>query len=151
MESLPYSHTHGVQDKTDFDSVFWAIRYVFNILHLKFSYMMSDVKAEQKEWEQKGLSVQQAVDDIGRSGVLTPKVLTELYSMHAEQSTAHWWKLFHKLMFKFADGYINVPNLSTSVGYPAWWLRTVGYSNGPPPVPSSSVAMKYAYKKNKKN
>lgn len=34
-------------------------------------------------------------------------------------------------MEKYADGNIH----GVAQGYPAWWLKAVGYTKGPPPVP----------------
>lgn len=50
----------------------------------------------------------------------------------AERNLAAYRDLFDNLMFKYADGWVNVPTLGEGVGYPAWWLRVVGYAEGPP-------------------
>jgi len=50
-----------------------------------------------------------------------------------------WWKLFDTLLFRFADGWFNTPgNIGKTMNYPAWWLKQVGFQNGPPPVPTST-------------
>jgi len=40
---------------------------------------------------------------------------------------AAWWAFADTLMEIFADG-------EDGVSYPDWWLKAVGYENGPPPV-----------------
>ncbi len=34
------------------------------------------------------------------------------------------------LITKYRDGYINIPDVGKSVGYPDWWLKEVGYADG---------------------
>ena len=48
-------------------------------------------------------------------------------------------------MFKFADGYITIvgPDGALHVAsepYPDDWLKAVGYTKGPPPVPPAPAA-----------
>ena len=43
-----------------------------------------------------------------------------------------WWKLSEDLYLKYNDGYINDQKaLAQPVFYPSWWLKQVGYENGP--------------------
>ena len=47
------------------------------------------------------------------------------------------WSLSDELLFKYASGFVNTDDeMSQMVGYPAWWLQAVGYSQGPPPPPT---------------
>ena len=49
------------------------------------------------------------------------------------------------LLFKYADGYITTYDEKTgelsvqAEPYPDWWLKEVGYGDGPPPVPPSKL------------
>ena len=63
---------------------------------------------------------------------------------NAEEVTRSWWALFDELLFKYADGWRNVPTLGQGIGYPAWWLRSVGYPEGPPP-PDAAVGQVCRY------
>jgi roadblock/LC7 domain-containing protein len=60
--------------------------------------------------------------------------LTKDLTEHAAAVVADWWKLTDYLMLKYADGFVSGAN----GGYPAWWLKSVGYSKGPPPPPGSN-------------
>ncbi len=61
--------------------------------------------------------------------------LTAAFLDNADTMVATYTLLFDELLFKYADGFVNVPVIGSTVGYPAWWLRAVGYQNGPGPVP----------------
>ena len=67
-------------------------------------------------------------------------LLTEEFTRNADGIVASWWELFDQLLFKYADGWNNVPTLGQGIGYPAWWLEKVGYKNGPPPVQGQKEA-----------
>ena len=63
-------------------------------------------------------------------------MLTKAFSDNAASVVARWWKLFDVLLFKYADGWLNEPgNLGQALSYPDWWLKKVGYQNGPPSIP----------------
>ena len=48
------------------------------------------------------------------------------------------WSLSDEILFKYASGFVNeLPDkMSQMVGYPEWWLKAVGYPEGPPPPPT---------------
>ena len=62
---------------------------------------------------------------------------TELYFKVREFATSmldSWWKMPDKLIFKYADGYINTKDNFGQIDehlYPDWWLKEVGYESGP--------------------
>ena len=56
-------------------------------------------------------------------GQSTPADLTQAFTANAATFLSTYLELFDQLMFKYADGWVNVPNLGQSVGYPAWWLK----------------------------
>jgi hypothetical protein len=62
----------------------------------------------------------------------------EAYLENAATIVSSLWALSDKIMFKYASGFVNeLPDgMSQLVGYPAWWLEAVGYSDGPPPPPT---------------
>jgi hypothetical protein len=43
---------------------------------------------------------------------------------------AEVWDFNEYLITKYRDGYINIPNVGSSAGYPDWWLDAVGYDEG---------------------
>jgi len=71
--------------------------------------------------------------------------ITLMLTLNAEAARDRFITLLHELMFKYGDGYVSSwdggegsgsgTGINTfhasSVGYPAWWLSGVGYSDGP--------------------
>ena len=62
------------------------------------------------------------------------EALTAALARVAKLNLAAVADLFDLLMFKYADGWVNTPTLGDGVGYPAWWLKDVNYTRGPPPL-----------------
>ena len=56
---------------------------------------------------------------------------------HLQETMQGLGNLFNHLLFKYADGWVNEPTLGEGVGYPAWWLKDVNYTDGPPVIPES--------------
>ena len=54
---------------------------------------------------------------------------------NAQNVVARWWLLADELMEKYADGNVD----GNPEGYPAWWLKAVGFPSGPPPVPAPTT------------
>ena len=80
----------------------------------------------------------------GSAAAAAAAALTAKFHEHASDVVHALWSLQDALMFKFADGMISTvsPSGSLHVGteaYPDWWLKDVGYEDGPPPVPPGSV------------
>lgn len=78
--------------------------------------------------------------------------ITEVSQVFLENSNfvvSTWWNLSDELYLNFADGFCNSCGTkqhrstkkgsqqenSRIVGYPDWWLKTSGYTMGPPPSP----------------
>jgi len=124
----------GVLDR---QSAFWAFRYVENLANLRFTPMLADINRRQSQWETKGAALrEQAIATFQTDHNATH--LTASLVAHADAVLADWWQLADELMVKFADGYVTTNmgpvDVSVSPGYPAWWLKEVGYQSGPPPV-----------------
>ena len=114
-------------------SLFWKVRYVAQVMDLKWSYVVDDVRAAQRGLEKRAAA---AVDAAAAAFAASNSVaeLTDAMAKIAAFNYDAYDELFHRLMFKYADGYVNVPDLGASVGYPAWWLKAVNYTGGPPPI-----------------
>jgi dipeptidase len=95
--------------------------YVWNIVRIKYRYMMEVVHSHQQEAESA------AADLIARLQS-SPDHLDAVEETHALAGRVLnvWSQLPDQLILKFADGY-NTPT------YPDWWLKAVGYEQGPPP------------------
>jgi dipeptidase len=60
------------------------------------------------------------------------ELLTRYSDNNANAVLADWWKLSTNLYLKYNDGYLNTQKtIADPVFYPAWWLKQVGYENGP--------------------
>lgn len=145
MSSTPDCLAYGWQGVFNTSTSFWAHRNVINFAQVKFDYMISDIKAKQKELEDKGLSVVNQISEkfksASRLSLRDIEYITEAFVANAEFNRQAYVELLNFLMFRYADGFINSWNnnifSAASVGYPAWWLEAVGYPDGPPPVTSN--------------
>ena len=124
--------------KLDRGSMWTAFNYVANQAQLKYSFMIKDVRAvrekhesrffgTQKELEARALELWNKGDGKGARALLT--------SYSDKQAAAvlrDWWALSESLYVRYNDGYLNTPDgIAQAVFYPAWWLKQVGYEQGP--------------------
>jgi len=100
--------------------------------------MIEDIKNEQKRFEARAFGKQNGLEaealkmweEGDREG--TRSLLAEYSSANAREILDAWWKLSEHLYVKYNDGYINTPEaIAQPVSYPAWWLKAVGYEDGP--------------------
>ena len=128
--------TLGHQAVLDKGTLFWAIRYIANLAKLKHSYMIKEISTFQTQMHAEGARLLAAADAADGQEADPGDALAR-HSAHVAEGLV---ELFDKLMFKYSDGFINVVQpdgsfSSSSVPYPDWWLKAVGYEEGPPPVP----------------
>ena len=58
--------------------------------------------------------------------------ITERCKEHTKHVLTQWWKLAKQLIFKYNLGcIITEEGKMTNIEYPEWWLKEVGYFNGP--------------------
>lgn len=112
-------------------SAYWAFRYVFNVAKIKYSYAMKDVQALQTQLEQEGLELVARLD--AEADRLTAVDVEAAMASHAAKVVESFWQLADNLIQNYSDGWLKDGSVP---GYPEWWLKAVGYQNGPPPVPS---------------
>jgi dipeptidase len=124
--------------KLDRGSMWTAFSYVANQAQLKYSFMIKDIQAvrekhearffgTQKDLEARALALWNKGDRKGTRALLTK---------HSDQQAAavlkDWWALSESLYIRYDDGYLNTPDgIAQSVFYPSWWLKQVGYEQGP--------------------
>jgi dipeptidase len=78
--------------------------------------------------------LEQQANDLWKKGDLkgARKLLTSYSAENASAVLREWWKLSEDLYIKYNDGYLNTKTgIAQPVFYPAWWLKQVGYENGP--------------------
>jgi len=75
---------------------------VFNLIHVKYSYMRADVSATQIRLEAASAALVESIDKLTASN--SSVNITEVYTRNAEGVVAAWWTLPDSLIEKFSDG-----------------------------------------------
>lgn len=140
MRWLPHL-TLGHYEQLDKRTLFWACRYVFNVVQLKYSRMAPEVRRLQEHMHARAVEL---LDKVGSEPGGAPDDLESAFATHAAAVLDSLWKLVDLLIFKFGDGFLaelsaDGTYTAKTDPYPDWWLRAVNYSAGPPPVPAVSV------------
>ncbi len=104
------------------DSAYWAFRTLFNVVKLKYGPFQSQVVTAREPIEAASLALVASLDKQPSAN------LTAAYIANADAVVSQFWALSEQILNVWYD---------TAPEYPAWWLQAVGYSNGPPPPPSS--------------
>ena len=132
--NLESPETLLVSNTTIFDpkGAWWVCDFIGNFANLKYSYMIEDVKVKQAQYETKFYAMQPAVEMAAlemykQDPMLARKFLTTYSNQTANNTMADYWEFAKWLIVKYNDGYNNVPNVGTSLGYPEDWLRAVGF------------------------
>jgi len=130
-KEVPESFTKGRLGEFSWDSAWWVFNFVANIANLKYSYMIKDIKAVQKELEGNMLKIQPAVEKTALSLYkLDPSLASDYLTAYSvsvgEKIVKRWRKLGEELLAKYNDGYIIDQNgRPKEVGYPEDWYRRV--------------------------
>jgi len=137
LSDIPKSFRSGHHNTFDRKSGFWAACFVHNIANLKWSYAIKDIEARQTQLELASVAMVSKMDELYNAN----QDMTEVESVYQQNIAAvvsSLWSLSDEIMFKYASGFVNEApnNMSQMVGYPAWWLKAVEYSEGPPPPPT---------------
>jgi dipeptidase len=137
----------GHYEALDKGTLFWACRYLFNTVQLKYSRMIGPVRALQGRLE--ATLGQQLVDQTTAAvEAAEPSergaIAAQMGATHAEQVLRELWALFDHLMFTYGDGFIartaaDGAYEAVADPYPDWWLDAVNYSQGPPPCAGAGV------------
>ena len=131
IDALPKSYTGGSNSKFSWDSAWWVFNFVSNYAYLKWSYMIPEIRACQKDIESNFLALQPAVEKtavelLKTSPNLAVRYLTDYSVMHGEQTVGRWRELAEHLITKYNDGYVrDIHGKYPEVGYPEAWLRRV--------------------------
>ena len=131
--ALPPALVKGWQGIYDVTTNFWAARTVAFAAQVKWGYMIHDIRAMQHRLEAES---QRLIKSLF-SGEVEECVETVM-TVNSDSAVQGSLKLFHELLFKYADGFLNQwadgTFTSGTINYPGYWLRTTDYSRGPPPV-----------------
>jgi dipeptidase len=128
---VPEAFTVGSLDAFSWDSAWWVFNFVANIANLKYSFMIEDIRAVQRELEGSFLAMQPVIE---RAAVelaetdpgLMRQFLTQYSIGQAEEVVRRWKALGEHLLTKYNDGYVaGEDEESVEVGYPESWLGEV--------------------------
>ena len=137
LSDIPASFRSGHHAVFSRSSAFWGACYAQNIANLKWSYAIQDVTDRQNELEAASVAMVESMEKVyeARQDMMA---VEEAYLANIDKVVASLWSLSDELLFKYASGFVNEPpdGMSQMVGYPAWWLRAVGYQDGPPNPPT---------------
>ena len=154
QDAIPASYSVGHKGgPVNKDSAMWASRFVQMTSNIRFDHMYADIRQLEGALHGTGramVAAQQAAS--AGTGTVTPGALTAVANKHASLCVTSWWALADHLVYKYADGqiYADTPSADGAgqakpAGYPVWWLRAVGYANGPPPPVEGVVVARSIY------
>ena len=124
--------------KYDRGSMWTAFNYVANQVELKYSFMSKDLRAVRDGFESRFFGLQKDLE--AKALALwtrgDKKAAKALLTKHSDKQAADvlksWWTLSEQLYVRYNDGYRNDKDgIAQPVFYPAWWLKLVGYEQGP--------------------
>lgn len=136
IEALPPAYTLGDHDRFSFDSAWWVFNLVSNLTYDRWSRILPDVQAVQRESERAFLEMLPVVDQTAvalgeRDPALMRRYLTEHSVGSAERLFETWRELAAFVLTKHNDGYVNeLASRPRGVGYPEAWLRRVVEEQG---------------------
>lgn len=115
ITKAPTCFTGGSIKEVDLNSGFWVFNLVSNLAYTKYSYIIEDVKKEQKRMEDKFEAFQTAIekaatDLYAKDKDLALAFLTDYSNSQAQQTVDEWRSLWKALTAKYNDGYINNVN-----------------------------------------
>jgi dipeptidase len=129
--AVPPSFARGSLRAFSWDSAWWVFNLVANYSQLKFSYMVKDIQAVQRELEGNFFALQPAIEktalEMLKSDPERARRFLSDYGVSAgEQVMRRWKELGERLFTVYNDGYVQDANGDAQEpGYPEAWLREV--------------------------
>ncbi|MBK7703763.1 MAG: C69 family dipeptidase [bacterium] len=130
ITDVPPSFARGALEEFSWDSGWWVFNLVANYAGLKYSYMIEDIRAAQRELEGGLIAMQPAVEATAarlhaQDPALCARYLTTYSVGEAERVAARWQTLAGALIAKYNDGYVIENGREREVGYPQAWRDAV--------------------------
>ena len=131
ITDLPHPFTVGDLQKFSWDSAWWIFNFTANYANLKYSYMIRDIQAVQKQLEDQFIALQPVIEktalELHRNNPdLLDEYLTNYSVSQGEMVVKRWIELGEFLLTKYNDGYVKDENgRPRGEGYPSAWLREV--------------------------
>jgi dipeptidase len=130
MSEMPRPFVTGHRGEYSEDSLWWQFNFVSNYANLKYSYMIKEIQAVQRELEEEFIALQPAVEMTAlelceTDPELATRYLTSYSVGQSELVLRRWQRLAKLLIRKYSDGYIsdekgNVVEPSYSEEYLRW-------------------------------
>jgi dipeptidase len=133
---LPAAYTRGDHAKFAWDSAWWIFNLVSNLTYDRWSKVLPDVIAAQRDHEQTCVRMMAAIDKAAAElckgdEALARKFLTDWSVGTADGLFERWRELCGFIITKHNDGYVNeITRRPQGVGYPEAWLRKVVAERG---------------------
>ncbi|NTW32531.1 MAG: hypothetical protein HGB12_07895, partial [Bacteroidetes bacterium] len=134
ISERPESFSKADVTKFDWNSASWIFNLTANYAYSKYSYIIKDIQAVQKEIEDNSFAIQAAVEKTAKELEKTDKKLAIKYLSdysvsHAEMLVSRWKELLEYIITKYNDGYINNGKYGgrhpTGAGYGSEWIKRV--------------------------
>ncbi len=127
----------GTWNQFSWDSAFWVFNFVANWAYSRYSDMIGDVQAVQRELEGKFLALQPELEAAAlelhrRSPEQARDYLTAYCVREGDEATARWRKLGEFLVWKYLDGNVrDSQGRVTHPEYPKGWYKRIVAESGP--------------------
>ncbi|NCC51620.1 MAG: dipeptidase [Spartobacteria bacterium] len=119
------------------DSAFWTFNFVENWAALNYASIHADIVAKRSVLEHEAAEGVKAADAQALALYKEDPEKARAYLTKFSENTAvniftTWQEFGDRLVAKYADGGMNYPGrLNDKLGYPAEWLQTTSWPNGP--------------------
>jgi len=131
ITEIPESFGYGNISKFEWKSAWWTFNFVANFANLRYSDMIVDIHAVQKELEGNLLAMQPIIEktalDLSKQNPdMMRTYLTDYSISNGENVVQSWRNLGEHLVCKYNDGYVkNDEGQAEESGYPLEWLKKV--------------------------
>ena len=132
--------TSSVEGPVSIDTVnrstaFWSNRWMFHLSQLNFNRAYIDINAKRDIIERNSFALVEKYQHTVQSH---PVTVTQVMNANANVVIAQWNALCDSIIVKYGEGNCNgcQAGVPRHLGYPAWWLKDVGFSN---PMPTGEV------------
>ena len=131
IDALPEPYLKGDHNRFSWDSAWWVFNMVSNLTYDRWSRIIPDVQAVQREREDAMLKMQPVIEETAvKLGQADPALmrtfLTDYSVSTAEGLFRRWRELAERILTRHNDGYVNDrTETPKAVGYSPEWLRKV--------------------------
>lgn len=100
--------SRGWQGVYDPSTSYWASRLLLNVAQIKFSYIVEDIRALQQTAEAASQILVDELTDAYVAGKESMAGISDKVAANAVFAASSSADLLHSVLFKYADGYLNV-------------------------------------------